>query len=135
MTLPGHLLWVNSKPTKLSPEDWIKWYNEEHLESFVNTKAVTNGAFYQEVSLDPNAKPHEMPFLALYQTTFPDAMRTKEFTTTKQPDSKVFQEHGLTQSPIENGAFDARNYENIQEYDPNNNGNGTRHPPMLPILP
>jgi hypothetical protein len=123
MAPPPHLLWVTSRPTKLSPEDWIEWYKQDHLGALIDTKSVTNGALFQEIPLDANAK-HDKPFLALYQTEFADATRSDEFLNTKQPDSKVLERLNLSQNALEHGEFDTRNYELIQDFDPNGVGNG-----------
>jgi hypothetical protein len=80
-----------------------------------------------------NAK-HDKPFLALYQTEFADATRSDEFLNTKQPDSKVLERLNLSQNALEHGEFDARNYELIQDFDPNGVGNSTlsRGPRQMP---
>ena len=124
MAFPQYLLWANSRPTNTSADVWTKFYTQDHLAQFVGTKAAQNGAFYQEVPLDPNAKPHDMPYLALYQSNFKEPMKTKEFSESKQPESNVLKEAGLSQNPAASGEFDIRNYECVQDYDPRGVGNG-----------
>lgn len=125
MAPPQHLLWVNSLPTKVSEDSWTKWYLDEHLGDLVRTKCVSNGAFYQEVPLDPSVK-HDRPYLAIYQSDYPAPMASQEYKNAPAGGGKTFEAQNLSPNAMDHGDFDARNYELVQDFDPNGVGNGKR---------
>lgn len=118
------LLHVNSRPITVSDELWKQWYVKEHLPDLVNSKTTNRAAFYEEIGhpLAPNPD-HPRKWLALYQTDHEEAMSTKQFEEGVRHSSEMFAEEGSkTDQNRENGDFDGRNYQLIQEYDPNGVG-------------
>jgi hypothetical protein len=118
-----HLLWVNSCPTNKTTEaQWKQWYTEEHIPDLVNHHASTRASLYIETHEYPGAPKeakNEKKFLALYQSDFAEPLKSEEYTgirTTSEilPGKMI---HGA-------GDFNARNYDLIQDYDPNNIGEG-----------
>lgn len=122
-----YLLYVNSKPTKVSDELWTKWYTEEHLPDLVSSKTSTRATFYKELPPILGGDPNPRNFLALYQTDFEESLKTENYTNLRTT-SELFAQEGSTKNIGDNGDFDARNYELIQVYDPNGVGNGMRTP-------
>jgi hypothetical protein len=122
-----YLLWVNSRPiNKTTEAQWTEWYTEEHIPDLVNHHASTRACLYTETHEFPGARTdgkNEKKFLALYQSDFAEPLKSKEYldirTTSEILPGKVI--HGA-------GDFNARNYELIQDYDPNNIGEGLFSP-------
>jgi hypothetical protein len=125
-----YLLWVNSCPTNKTTEaQWTKWYTEEHIPDLVNQHASTRACLYTESYEFPGAPTgtkNENKFLAMYQSDFAEPLKSKEYidirTTSEILPGKVIHEAG---------AFNARNYELIQDYDPNNIGEGLSIPLLV----
>lgn len=117
-----YLLWVNSKPTKATEEQWIKWYIEEHVPDLVEHGASTRATFYRETYDFPRAakEKHERQFLAMYQTKFEEPLKSKEYLEIRRT-SEILPGKQITGA----GEFNARNYALIQDYDPDNVGEGT----------
>lgn len=120
MARSPYLLWVNSRPTQVDDDLWIKWYIEEHVPDLVGHHASTRASFYQELSPDQAGEfklggdPHPRKYLAVYQTDFEEPLKHNEYmeirkTSEMWPKNK---ENGA------NGEFNARNYKLIQDYDP-----------------
>lgn len=67
-----YLLWVNSKPTKATEEQWVEWYIEEHVHYLVEHGTSTRATFYCETYDFPSSakEKHERHFLTMYQTKF-----------------------------------------------------------------
>lgn len=123
MPISPYLLEVTSRPKIVSNQLWQQWYTEEHLPDLVNSKTATRATFYSELSLDPSgALPSTRQHLALYQTDFSEPLNTENYTDLRRT-SRLFQKEGGTENISENGDFDARNYELIQEFDPFGVGN------------
>jgi hypothetical protein len=134
MPLSPHLLWVNSRPTKATEEQFVKWYTEEHVPDLVNSGASTRASFYRETLDFPGStrehherqwlsvdqgKNEPLNYLAAYQTDFKEALKCKEYL--KIP---ITSEMFPWKLHSESGTFDARNYELIQDYDPDSVGEG-----------
>jgi len=60
-------------------------------------------------------------FLAIYPTKFEEALNSQEFSTGVNKESAMFPRQKETHH---NGDFDARNYKTIEDYNPNNRGEG-----------
>lgn len=119
-----YLLHVNSKPTKVSDALWSQWYTGEHLPDLVSSKTSTRATFYKELPPLLGGEPHSpRNFLALYQTDFAECLKTENYTNLRKT-SELFPKEGGTVNIQDNGDFNARNYELVQEYDPNGVGNG-----------
>lgn len=120
-----YLLHVNSRPTQVSDEVWKKWYIDEHLAEFVNSGTSVRATLYEEIDL-PGGRGIDNPrrYLALYQTDFEESLLSKNYTSIRSA-SELFKQAGSnSDSILENGDIDARDYELIQNYDPNNIGEG-----------
>lgn len=110
-----HLRCVNSRPTNVDNKTWEKWYLEEHVPSLVNHNASTRVAFHRQIFDVPAMYGYDTHknlrnYLAIYQTD------------SKSEETNVF----LPEKEIaENGEFDMRNYELIQEFDPEGLGDST----------
>jgi hypothetical protein len=129
-----YFLWINSKPTQASEEQFVKWYTEEHVPDLVKHGASTRATFYREtldfpgstrehherqwLSVDQGKNEH-LNYLAAYQTDFEEALQSKQYleipTTSDLFPWKLHSE---------SGSFDARNYKLIQDYDPDHVGEG-----------
>ena len=120
MSTSQYLLRVNSKPTAVSNDLWTKWYTVEHVPDLVNSKTSARAAFYQEIGHAFNPEPKDPnPFLALYQTDFKEPLKSDNYTNNVRRKSELFKEEGATSDKnLDNGDFDARNYELIQNFDP-----------------
>ncbi|KAF2432484.1 hypothetical protein EJ08DRAFT_630793 [Tothia fuscella] len=117
-----YLFLVNSRPTTCDNKTWEKWYKEEHLPDLVNHKASTRAAFYREVFDVPdlyasNKAKNRRNYLAVYQTDFKDLLRSEEYKAIRTS-SEILPGKTI----LENGEFDARNYELIHDFDPNSFG-------------
>jgi hypothetical protein len=58
------ILFVNSKisrPDILSPETYLKWYDEDHIAEIIETSGIKSARRF--IDIDPNA---EKPYLAMY---------------------------------------------------------------------
>jgi len=121
MATSSYLLHVNSRPTVVSNDLWTKWYTTEHIPDLVNSKTSTRAAFYQEIGHAFNPDPKDpRPFLALYQTDFEEPLKSSNYSDGVRRDSELFKQQGATSKKNQdNGDFDARNYELIQNFDPN----------------
>jgi hypothetical protein len=139
-----YLLWVNSKPTKASEDLFVKWYTTEHVPDLVSSGAATRATFYRETLdfpgssrehherqwLSVDQQPQErLHYLAAYQTDFAEALKSKDYL-------KIPVESDLFPWKLhsESGTFDARNYELIQDYDPDHVGEGKISRVILKIL-
>lgn len=121
---PPYLLWVQSNPTKVSKEAWIKFYVQEHAPDLVKNKVSINSAFYQEIPLFPGVElDHDPVFLASYQTNLQEPLKSEGVTKIPQGHD-ILSNAGGSWSTLENAEWDVRNYELIQEYDPKGVGNG-----------
>ncbi|KAJ9654157.1 hypothetical protein H2198_006776 [Neophaeococcomyces mojaviensis] len=113
-----YLLSVTSRPTVVSDSLWQQWYTEEHLPDLVNSRTSTRATFYTEVTHQlNNAASYPRKFLALYQTDFAEPLKTENYTTLRTT-SELFGKEGGKEGIQDNGDFNARNYELIQEFDP-----------------
>jgi hypothetical protein len=115
-----YLFRVNCRPTIGDDKTWEKWYLEQHIPDLVNHKATTRVAFYREIFDVPDLYAYnkeEIPrnYLAIYQTDSKDLLKSEEYKAIKSTNKFV----------PENGEFDARNYELIQDFDPNGLGDST----------
>lgn len=118
-----YLLHVNSRPTVVSDKLWSEWYTIEHLPDLVNTKTSTRAAFYEEIGVPGLGEAsHPRKFLALYQTDYAECLKTQNYIDIRTT-SELFPKEGGTKNIGDNGDFDARNYELVQEYDPKGLGN------------
>ncbi|KAF2113838.1 hypothetical protein BDV96DRAFT_648077 [Lophiotrema nucula] len=111
------------KPTQIPPELWEKWYIHERLPDLVNSKSAVRATFYKEIAEPTPPGDHPRKCLALYQTKFEECLKTKNYTDLRTT-SELFEAKGGANSNgiQDNGDFDARCYELIQEYDPNGVG-------------
>lgn len=124
MSPSPYLLHVNSRPTAVSNALWKQWYIEEHVPDLVNSGTSTRAAFYEEIGhpLGPNPD-HPRKWLALYQTDYQECLKTKNYEDGVRHSSELYaKEESTSDLNRENGEFDARNYELIQEFDPNGVG-------------
>lgn len=117
-----YLTRVNSRPTNCDNKIWEKWYTEEQIPDVVNHKASTRAAFYREVFDVPdlyayNKEKSPRKYLAIYQTGFKDMLKSKEYKAIRTK-SELLPEKDIDKS----GEFDVRNYELIQDFDPNGLG-------------
>lgn len=118
MSVPYYLLQVTSRPKVVSNQLWQKWYTQEHLPDLVSNNISSRATFYAEVPLDPSgALPSTRHHLALYQTDFANALETENSAKLKST-STLFRQEGGAENISDNGDFDARNYELIQNFDP-----------------
>ena len=141
MSPSPYLLRVLSKPTQVDESTWQKWYIEEHIPEVVNAGLATRGAllranndFALKTKTPPksgDSKLHnvqlshfdELPadktFCAVYQTDLEKPMDSDKLnavsTTGKLLDGK---EH------MSCAEWDIRVYKLIQDYDPDNLGDG-----------
>ena len=105
MSRSPYLLWVNSRPTQVNDDLWIKWYIEEHVPDLVNHHASTRASFYRELSPEQAGEfnlggdPNPRKYLAVYQTDFEECLKHKEYTEIRKT-SEMWPEHK------ENGAND-----------------------------
>ncbi|KAK5946630.1 hypothetical protein PMZ80_000773 [Knufia obscura] len=114
-----HLLHVTSRPLVVTPALWKQWYKTEHLRDLVHGGVATRATFYEEVG-GPET-PDTRKFLALYQTDHAEPLNTPAFASLRST-SELFAKEGGTPSIAENGDFDARVYNLIQEFDPKGTG-------------
>lgn len=118
MPVSPYLLQVTSRPKIVSNRLWQEWYTEEHLPDLVNSKTSTKATFYYELPLDPSGVlPSSRQHLALYQTEYAEPLNTENYTKLRTT-STLFEKENGTDNISDNGDFDARNYELIQEFDP-----------------
>ncbi|KAF2097769.1 hypothetical protein NA57DRAFT_56952 [Rhizodiscina lignyota] len=116
-----YLLWVNSRPTQVDDDLWVKWYIEEHVPDLVNHHVATRGSFYRELVPEGFAlggTPHPRKYLALYQTEIEEPLKTQKFIDIRKT-SEMFPKDKTIHA---NGEFNGRNYKLIQDYDPENIG-------------
>jgi hypothetical protein len=118
-----YLCRVTSRPTNCDNKTWEKWYTEEHIPDVLEQKAATRAAFYREVFDVPalyafNKEKNPREYMAIYQTDIKDLSTSEEVKATK-PTSDLFPGK---KEISENGELDMRNYELIQDFDPNNLG-------------
>lgn len=99
----------------------------EHLPDLVNTGTSSRAAFYEEIGNPLAPIPdHPSKWLALYQTDHKECLKTKKYADGVRHTSELFAKEGSKSNKNrENGEFDARNYELIQEFDPNGIGEST----------
>ncbi|KAK5098509.1 hypothetical protein LTR70_002722 [Exophiala xenobiotica] len=129
MAPSSYLLHVNSRPTVVSCDLWCEWYRDEHLPDLVNGGVSARATFYEEEDPPvPTGLPNPRKFLALYQTDIEELLKSEKYINGRKT-SSLFPKEGGTDSIIENGDFDARNYELIQEFDPK--GTGEKPPPII----
>lgn len=122
MPAAPYLLHVNSRPIIVSDKLWKEWYVDEHLPDLVNSGISVRATFYEEIPAPFNPSPtHPRKFLALYQTDFKESLKTENYTALRTT-SEMFAKEGGKVGIQDNGDFDARNYELIQEFDPNRIG-------------
>ena len=121
-----YLLHVSSKPTQVSQKLWEQWYIDEHLPDLVNSKTAVRATFYKEIAEPTPACDHPRKYLALYQTKFEECLKTKNYTELRKTSELFKAEGGANSNGIQdNGDFDARYYQFIQDYDPNGLGEST----------
>lgn len=123
MSPSRNLLWVNSRPVEPTTESqWTDWYIKEHLPDLVNHTVSTRACFYKETHDFPGASPdatHESKFLAMYQSDMAEPLKSKEYLGIRTT-SEILPAKEIHAA----GDFNARNYELIQDYDPNGLGEG-----------
>ena len=136
-----YLLRVISKPLKVTDMEWIRWYLKEHIPDLINSGIAKSGALYTSfedfplsTKTPPNSEtttlggqklahtdveiPSEKRFLAMYQIEFPRPTLTEEYT-------KIRTECDITAGELgEVADFDVRVYKLIEDFDPNNFGEG-----------
>lgn len=143
MTPSPYLLRVLSKPTKVDEQTWLEWYTKEHVNDVVDTGTTTRGALYRayndfalqtkttsgggETKLH-NAQlshfdelPDDKTFCAVYQTDFEQPFLTENIKNVRQ-NSELMPEGGPYMPCAD---WDSRVYKLIQNYDPDNLGEGT----------
>ena len=133
-TMPSKYLFaVNSKPTGCDDDTWEKWYSEEHIPDLVSHKASTRAAIYRETYDVPSLntasseKPYPRKYMVIYQTDHEQVLNTKEYKGIRKT-SELFK--GKRDSAVgdrsdvimDNGEFDARNYELVDVFDPRSVG-------------
>ena len=123
-----YLFTVNSKPTGCDEATWEKWYAEEHIPHVVGHGASTRAAIYRETHDVPslyaaNAEnPYSRKYMAIYQTDADQLLKSEQYKTLPTT-SDLF--NGSSNVIMENGEFDARNYELLDLFDPKNIGDST----------
>ena len=123
MSPSPYLLHVNSSPTAVSNALWKEWYTTEHVPDLVNSKSAIRGAFYEEIGFVMNPKPNNpRKFLALYQTDFEELLKSEEFKTLRTTSELFSKESARSNGIADNGNFDTKYYNLLQNYDPNNIG-------------
>jgi hypothetical protein len=125
-----YLCRVNSRPTNCDDKTWEKWYTEEHIPDLINHQVSTRAALYREIFDVPdlyayNKEKNPRNFLAIYQTEFEDMSKSEEYKATKTT-SEVLPEKEI----LKNGELDVRNYELIQDFDPNGLGDSRPTSPV-----
>ena len=137
----AYLLRVLSKPIQVDEKLWQKWYIDEHVPDVVGTGTCTRGALYRayndfalqtktptqsgETKLHSAQLSHfdELPtdktFCAVYQTNFEKPFESEEIKEVR-PTSELLP--GKEYSPCAD--WDVRVYKLIQNYDPDNLGEG-----------
>ena len=145
MAPPKYLMRILSQPTGVDEATWQKWYVQEHVPDVVNNGVAVRGALFRafndftlqtktpadgsgETKLHDaelshfNESPTDKTFCAVYQTNFENYTQTEEIKkvplTTDMFGGKEF-------FPM--AQWDARVYELIQNYDPDNLGESKLH--------
>ena len=140
---PDHyLLRVLSKPnSNVDEATWQKWYIDEHIPDVVGSGTTTRGALFRasndftlqtktptssnksdlhNVQLSHfNESPEDKTFLAVYQTQFEKPLESKKFDAIRTTSDLL---PGKVTQP--NAEWDIRVYKLIQNYDPDNLGDG-----------
>ncbi|KIW00917.1 uncharacterized protein PV09_07660 [Verruconis gallopava] len=135
MPVEPYLLWVNSKPVKCPVDLFEKWYTTEHVPDLVKSGAATRAIFYREtldfpgstrqhherqwLGVDQEQPLEPLPYLASYRTKYKEALKSKEYLKIPVVSDMLPWESKLH---AESGLFDARNWELIQDYDPDSVG-------------
>ena len=135
MSPSPHLMWVNSKPTKVNNEQFVQWYTQEHIPDIIENGVAIKAILYREtfdfpgssrehherswLSMDQKTK-NSRPYLVVYQTKFPEALKTPEFLKLRRTSDIM-----PVKEILDSGEFDGRYYNLIQDYDPDNVGDGT----------
>ncbi len=87
----------------------------------MNSKTSVRAAMYQEA---PAAKEqHSRKYLVLYQTDHQECLKSQEYLNDVRHSSEMWPGKKAT---ADVGDFDGRNYELIQDYDPDGKGEGER---------
>ena len=127
-------MWVNSKPATVNNKQFVKWYTQEHIPDIIENGVAIKATLYREtfdfpgssreyherswLSMDQKTK-NSRPYLAVYQTKVPEALKTPEFLKLRRTSDIIpFEEI------LDSGEFDGRYYNLIQDYDPDNVGDG-----------
>lgn len=98
------------------------------------SKTSDRASFYEEIPtvFTPELH-HARPFLALYETSFEEPLKSEEYAKGVRHTSELWKEEGSPSNlNRDNGDFDALVYNLIQDYDPLNRGN-TPSPHILTV--
>lgn len=95
-----YLLHINSRPTAVSNALWTEWYKDEHLPDLQGTKSSDRATFYEEIGNPLNPTPdHPRKFLALYQTSFEEVLKSAAFQGFRKT-SEFFSKEGARSDAI-----------------------------------
>jgi hypothetical protein len=135
MSPSPHLMWVNSKPTTVNDEQFVQWYTQEHIPDIIENGVALKATLYREtfdfpgssrehherswLAMDQKSK-NSRPYLAVYQTKVPEALKTPEFLKLRRTSDIM-----PVEEILDSGEFDGRYYNLIQDYDPDHIGDGT----------
>ena len=136
-----YLLRVLSQPTKVDEQLWQKWYSTEHVPDVVDTGTTTRGALfraYNDFTLQTKTvsdssdtqlhavqlshfdeKPTDKTFCAVYQSDFENLYESEEIKKVRTSSDLL---PGGEFRPC--AEWDVRIYKLIQNYDPDNLGEG-----------
>lgn len=118
-----YALHVFSHPAKVTDSLWEEWYRKEHVPDMVNSGASTRATFFRASDKTPH---NAEKFFAFYQTDIKECLDTDNYRDHVRSTSELFEDR--EKGCREYGAFDPRNYELIQVYDPNGVGEGESLP-------
>jgi hypothetical protein len=135
-----YILRVLSQPTKVDEQTWQKWYTTEHVPDVINTGLGTRGALfraYNDFALQTKTPPQsgetklhavqlshfdehpaDKTFCAVYQTNIENVYESEEFEKVRTTSDLLPGKHR------DCATWDIRIYKLIQDYDPDNLGEG-----------
>jgi hypothetical protein len=125
MSIAPYMLWVNSNPTQVSYEAWKQWYTSERIPDNVNSGNFIKAVCYEEIELPGFGAPGDSrKFLVLYETIHRNPS-TPELMARMPLSSDNLPKMGTDANNVYlNGDWDGRCYELVQNYNPNNIGDG-----------
>jgi len=116
-TGPPGIIFVNSKiskPNDISPENFKKWYTEEHIPDVLKSGGIKTAFRYE--ALDPSA---DRPYLAVYPTEDVNFVKSSEFAEIPFT-SNIFP--GPTHSSMDFVDFEVKLFEFVYRYEKEGTG-------------